>query len=42
MALVGVGDGLELAIGTAVATASRVRDVKVVRCMIVVFIVSPL
>lgn len=42
MALAGVGDGLGLAIGTAVVTASRVRDMKVVRCMTVVFFVSPL
>jgi hypothetical protein len=43
MALVVVGDGVGLAIGTAVVTANRVRDVtRVIRCMIVDFFVSPL
>lgn len=43
MVLVGVGDGVGLVIGTAVVTASRVRDVtRVIRCMIVDLFVSPL
>lgn len=42
MALVSVGDGVGPAIGTAVVTASRVRDVtSVVRCMTVVFFWFP-